>query len=569
MRICRCVLIFSLVLMNFVLYSQPSSEYKNNLRPPMDIPMRFSGNFGELRSSHFHSGIDLKTKGKIGIKIHASDDAYVSRVLISQYGYGNAVYLTHPNGLVTVYGHMSSFSRKIAAFVKNKQYEQESWFVNVYPRKDLIKIKRGEVIGLSGNSGSSTGPHLHYEVRDAASEDIINPMYYFDIKDDIRPKAKDLYVYQLNNIYRFYDNKPKKLHLQSKGNNLYLAKDTLHFSGKLGFGLDGVDFISGSWSRCGLYSLKMFVDGTLSYFLEMDRFSFATSSSINLLKDMRMDALSSCRIYKTWLPTVCSFNGLKSIRNRGILNLKKDSIYNVRLEVEDLSGNKSKLAFVIKGNSYKKKKLSSYKECRLFARDNNEVKCEEATVSFKSGDLFANVDIDTLIIKTNNPLVYKSKIYRFGKEYVPLKNKVKLSVKTDSPFASKMFFVSVGASGKFSFVGGSYKNGLLSTKLRKLGDFAVCIDTIPPILRPKLAYSKNWLKKFSILRFRTSDKHTGICSFRAEMDGVWILTKYDKKTSSITCYIERDRFPKKNSVFNLEVSDFYGNVKKFTKTFSL
>lgn len=568
MKINRFILLFYFLLTGFYLFSQPS-EYKNDLRPPMDIPMRFSGNFGEFRTSHFHSGVDLKTKGKEGVEVHASDDAYVSRILVSKDGYGNAVYLTHPNGLLTVYGHLSSFNKEISAYIRRMQYQQESWFVNVYLPKNLITVKRGEVIARSGNSGSSFGPHLHYEVRDADSEDIINPLHYLEIKDNIRPKATALYIYQLNNMYRFYDEQPIELKLKKRNEDFYLAKDTIKLEGKVGFGLDMVDFIPGSWNRCGLYSMRMYVNNNLSYFLKMDRFSFENSSSINLLKDVRMAALAPSKIYKTWLPTVCSFNGLKIIKNRGVLNLKKDSIYNLKFEVNDFAGNQFKLAFVVKANSFKRKDQPSYKECRLYARDDNKVSCEEMTLSINSGDLFANVDVDTLIFRTNNPLFYKSKIYRFGKEYVPLKRKVKLSIKTHSPLANKMFFVSVGSSGRLSFIGGSYKNGLLSTQLRRLGDFAVCVDTVAPSVRPRKTYSRNWLKKFSVLRFNVRDKHTGICSYRAELGGRWVLAKYDRRTSQIICYIERGRFPKKDSEFSLEVTDFCGNVKKYTRIFSL
>lgn len=568
MKINRFILLFYFLLTSLCLFSQPS-ECKKDLRPPMDIPMRFSGNFGEFRTSHFHSGVDLKTKGKVGVSVRASDDAYVSRILVSKDGYGNAVYLTHPNGLLTVYGHLSSFNKKISAYVKKKQYQQESWFINVYLPKGLITVKRGEIIAQSGNSGSSFGPHLHYEVRDVDSEDILNPLNYLEMQDNIRPKATALYVYELNNIYRFYDLKPIKFKLRNKNENFYLSKDTIQLKGRVGFGLDMVDFIPGSWNRCGLYSMRMYVNNDLFYYLKMDRFSFKNSSSINLLKDVRMAALTSSKIYKTWLPTVCSFNGLKTIKNRGVLNLKKDSIYNLKFEVNDFAGNQFKLAFVVKGGSLKRKSQLSYKKCRLYSKDDNKVKCEDVTLSIKSGDLFANVDIDTLIFKTNNTLFYKSKIYRFGKEYVPLKRKVKLSLKTNSPLANKMFFVSVGSSGITSFIGGAYKDGFLSTKLRRLGDFAVCVDTVAPSVRPRKVYSQNWLKKFSVLRFNVKDKHTGICSYRAELGGRWVLAKYDRRTSQIICYIERERFPKKDSEFSLVVTDFCGNVKKYTRIFNL
>ena len=156
-----------MVLLGMIASAQTESKYpKNYFRSPLDIPMSLSGNFGEIRPNHFHSGLDLRTNSREGLNIYAVADGYVSRIKVSPYGYGKAIYITHPNGYVSVYGHLSAYSGAIAEYIKKAQYEKESFEVELFPAKDEIKVTKGQVIAFSGNTGGSGGPHLHFEIRD-------------------------------------------------------------------------------------------------------------------------------------------------------------------------------------------------------------------------------------------------------------------------------------------------------------------------------------------------------------------------------------------------------------------
>ena len=187
------------VLFSNLIFSQEKNTKK--LESPIDFPILLSGNFGELRSSGFHSGIDIKTKGKEGVDIRAIDSGYVSRVQVSTIGFGKVVYIDHGNNLTTVYAHLSRFSERIEKIINELQYKMKKYEVRKFFRPNELKIGKKELIGLSGNTGSSFGPHLHFEIRKTNEELPINPLFYnFDVVDTIRPYLKNFFLYGIKNL---------------------------------------------------------------------------------------------------------------------------------------------------------------------------------------------------------------------------------------------------------------------------------------------------------------------------------------------------------------------------------
>ena len=190
---------FLFLFLSVVTFCNAQSPYPQNyFMSPLDITLVLSGSFAELRSNHFHSGLDIKTKGKVGFKTYASAEGYVSRIKISRYGYGKALYITHPNGYTTVYAHLQKFAPKIEAYVKKQQYKKETFELELFPKAEELKISSKEVIAYTGNTGGSGGPHLHFEIIDQ-QERPINPMLFgFDIKDTTKPVVHELYGYPLS-----------------------------------------------------------------------------------------------------------------------------------------------------------------------------------------------------------------------------------------------------------------------------------------------------------------------------------------------------------------------------------
>jgi len=189
-------LIISILFSN-ILSDKPKD--KTLFISPVKIPLLLSANFGELRIDHFHSGIDIKTQGVTGQEIVSASFGYIYRIGVSPGGFGKALYIKHPSGYSTVYGHLDRFTPEIDEYVKERQYEKKSFLVTLYPPKEKFTVKQGDLIAYSGNSGSSGGPHLHYEIRRSENEKPVNPLVFdFGIRDNIDPVIEKLFIYPVN-----------------------------------------------------------------------------------------------------------------------------------------------------------------------------------------------------------------------------------------------------------------------------------------------------------------------------------------------------------------------------------
>ena len=205
-----------------------SQDYIN----PLDFRLLLSGTFGELRGNHFHAGIDFKTKGVEGQNIYAIADGYISRIKVSSYGYGKALYINHPDGKTSVYAHLQKFSEKIDTIVKKEHYKREQFEINIFPKANSIQVKQGEIIALSGNSGSSQGAHLHFEIRDTKTEHPLDPLDYgFKVIDNISPILKEIKIFDIDN------HDLSSTYKISKKNKKYYTQDTIYSNSKVGIGI--------------------------------------------------------------------------------------------------------------------------------------------------------------------------------------------------------------------------------------------------------------------------------------------------------------------------------------------
>lgn len=238
--------------------SSSAQEYPQGyFRSPLDIPIFLSGNFGEIRSNHFHAGLDMKTESVEGKNIYAVADGYISRIKIGHGGYGKTLYITHPNGYTSVYAHLQSYEGEIGEYVLKAQYKKESYEIELFPGKNALLITKGDVIALSGNSGGSGGPHLHFELRETDTETPVNPLLFgFDIKDDIKPTIKKIGIYPVPGKGSANGSDNPKLIELSGGNGVYKL-GTLKMSGQIAMGLEVLDKLNGSSNRCGVYSIEL------------------------------------------------------------------------------------------------------------------------------------------------------------------------------------------------------------------------------------------------------------------------------------------------------------------------
>jgi len=256
---------FTLFIIQFLIsigFSQTLEQYpKDYFRSPLDIPLLLSGNFGELRNNHFHSGLDIKTQGVEGQKVYAVADGFVSRIRIMPIGYGKIIYITHPNGYTSAYAHLQQFKGELAKEVKRYQYANETFEMDYYPPDTLLKVKKGDVVALSGNSGSSGGPHLHFEIRETVSEYAVNPLLFgFDIKDDVKPVIKSISVFPLNDTsYVNNRNATQEFGIIGSNGNYQLSNNVIITAyGQIGVGINTYDQQSGASNQNGVYSIMLF-----------------------------------------------------------------------------------------------------------------------------------------------------------------------------------------------------------------------------------------------------------------------------------------------------------------------
>ena len=278
-----CIILISLFF-NVSFFGQV--DYKMvDFRSPLGIPLILSGNFAELRFNHFHTGLDIKTNGSENYRIYSVDTGFVSRINISHWGYGKAIYVDHPSGYTSVYAHLSRFPSKIESYLRKKQFELEKETVTLYPNSDDLKVSRGEVIAYSGNTGGSSGPHLHFEIRETESEKPVNPMLFnFDIEDNLSPTIYHVKFYPIKNALINGSANEKLIKVVGDNNN-YTIQNSVSASGLIGLGIHAIDKLNGASNKCGVYRISLFLDDELIFEQVMNKLDFNTKRYINAHKD--------------------------------------------------------------------------------------------------------------------------------------------------------------------------------------------------------------------------------------------------------------------------------------------
>ncbi|MGL5889408.1 MAG: M23 family metallopeptidase, partial [Bacteroidia bacterium] len=251
-------------------HSEQTNYPKNYFQTPIDAPLLLAGNFGELRPNHFHAGIDITTQGKEGIAIFAAAEGYVSRIRISPFGYGKALYITHPNGYTTVYGHLRNFNKDIGMYAERNQYEAELFEIDITVPPGALPVKKGEIIARSGNTGGSGGPHLHFEIRDTKTEDALNPLLFgLPVADKVAPTIVRVAIIPLDANARVNGKNQKKYIALKSLKGIFVpatAADTLpRISGRIGFAVDAYDKESTPHGKNGVYGIRLSINGSDVY----------------------------------------------------------------------------------------------------------------------------------------------------------------------------------------------------------------------------------------------------------------------------------------------------------------
>jgi hypothetical protein len=543
--------------------------------PPVKIPVLLSANFGELRPDHYHSGIDIKTQGVIGKEIVASADGYVYRISVSPSGFGKTLYLRHPSGYSTVYAHLDRFTTEIDEYVRSVQYERKNFLINIFPPKEKFPVTQGQLIAYSGNSGSSAGPHLHFEVREAESELPVNPLL-FDLgtTDNIAPVFERLVIYPLSSDTYINNGKSDvKLGVSgSKGNYTVIAGSEITISGKAGFGIKLHDLLNGGANKCAAYSIELAIDSLPVFRYVMDQFAFSETRFINGHIDYPAWIRDNVRYQRTFVLPGDKFSAYKSVLNRGIYDFSENRIHAVQITVTDADNNKSVLSFKVKSVSEKPSSVNAGATEGIvmpFGKT-NRFTSENIAISIPAGALY-----DTLLFnyaKKPGTASMLSEIHSVHNRYTPLHKAYSLSIRpTKIPRGkeSKMLIVKIQENADKSPVNATWREGFLRADVSTFGNYFVGIDTIPPSIIPQGLTNGANLSGRKEIRIRIKDDFSGIKSYEPFIDDNWALFEYDPKNELLIYTFDEKYITKgKQHSLRLRVSDNLDNQKTWLCEFT-
>ena len=550
----------------FIQFSIAQNPYPQDyFRNPLDVTLVLAGTFAELRSNHFHSGLDIKTQQHEGLNVFAAAEGYVSRIKVSHFGYGKALYITHPNGYTTVYAHLKKFAPKIEAYIKKQQYEQETFEIELFPEVETLPINSDEIVAYSGNTGGSGGPHLHFEIRDK-EERPINPMLFgIDIKDSQAPQIIAAFAYPIGeNAHINERTELTKLRLKQEQNGNYTV-ETIKAYGKIGFGIETYDRQDLAANKNGVSNIQTFYNGNKNFEIDFNRFSFNETQHLNRLIDYEYYENEDTRIHKLFLQQNNPLSLYKDVDNNGYIQIEDStaSVYKVR--VNDFKNNDAWLTININGvkiDTLKPKHIKAT-DYFVYADQSTTLEKENVSVYIPSNtfydDFFIDFNVvnDTLTLHKPTVALQKNLVINFDISDFKDADKNKLYIGRLSEYGNKIYYVSA-----------IKKENTLTAFTKTLGTYTIGIDLDNPSIKPINFQEGKWLSKYRYLTLKIDDETSGINSYRATINGKWVLMEYDYKKNTLI-YDFNDDVIKNETKYNLKVivTDNVGNSSTFETIF--
>lgn len=544
---------------------------------PMQLPLSLSGNFGEIRSGHFHSGIDIKTNEEEGQIVMAAADGYVSRIKVSSYGFGKAIYITHPNGFTTVYGHLQRFNDNINAYVNSLQYKNQSFEIDIAPGNLLFPVKRGKLIAFSGNTGGSEGPHLHFEIRDNSTEQPINPLLFgYQPFDTIPPVINAIKLYQLHNSpYGLLIDSTLKFNV--KDANFYSPKvDTVEVVENIAFSAEIYDKADSSRSILDVDKIELFVDNKSVYVYQINKFGFDETKFANASIDYFEKINNQSTYTLLYRLPANNFSAFKSdsVLN-GIVNISDNKVHEIKIKATDYNRNHT-----IK-RLYVKRKTNSLSLEHTFKEKWKKLLHNGSFISFKKAPTIKQSNIQVSFPAM--PAVYNvyefnikhdkklkgcfSDLYSIGDKTIPIHTFMLLSLKPiqlPQKYHSKALLVSVDDFGNIRAEDGNLTNGWVTGKIKHFGKFSVAVDTVSPTIEDPVLFTDSVTLKQKLV-IGLKDDLSGIKTYSAEMDGKWVLMEYDAKSETLS-YDIKNEDAGRTVELKIQVKDVKGNfIEKKTQ----
>lgn len=559
------IFVFSFLALLVCLPIYGQEVQRKELLNPFDFPALLSGNFGELRGNHFHSGIDFKTQGAEGKAIHVVASGYISRISVSPGGYGNALYVNHPDGTTTVYGHILRFNDKIAAYVKEQQYQQESFSVNLSPTPEMFPVVKGDIIALSGNTGSSGGPHLHFEVRDTQTEELLDPLpwYQGQIRDSRAPRIQGVMVYPVEGagIVNGKSRKQEFKQITTAGGEATLT-GKIEAWGKIGLAVKAYDYMSDTHHVYGVREITLLLDGQEIFHSRIDRFSLAESRYLNSLTDYAEWIENRSFYMKSFIEPGNKLRFLEA-RNRGYITINEERPYDLQYILKDLYGNETRLAIRIMGKEQLVAAPDTANSQLFYWAAENRFGAKGIRLTVPKGNLYDYLYF-RYSVKEDSTRLAATHVLHDTPVALHRNARLSLRLQKDPLENKKQYGITRLHRGRTAWIGGTYRTGWLEGDIRELGQYTLAMDTVPPTITP--IDPATWTGKGRMV-FRLTDNLSGVDSYRGEIDGAYVLFERDNR-SLITYRFDKEKLSRGRHVLRLTVTDGCGNESSYSREFT-
>jgi hypothetical protein len=490
---------------------------------PIDAPFDLSGTFGEFRS-RFHTGIDFKSRGVQGQKIFSIEDGFVSRIEVNNYGYGKVLYIDHPNGYTSVYAHLRNFSPELNKYIKSELYKSKTNSIKKFPKKNELTIRKGSVIGYSGNTGRSFGPHLHFEIRETENQNALNPlMFNYKYIDKERPIIRGLYI--INEDKSLVRKLPVRKKISKLNDSTYIS-DLIEYNGKIGIGLDIYDIqYKNLYNQNGIYKVELFIDSILSYSYKMDKIKFSENHYKKIMYDYLSLVEKNKKVLKIYTPRNSNLSFLKNNSFNGIINSDTYKDNYVTIKISDWNKNSSYIKFRLKSVTTKSEDIS-FQGIEVLRNQDYTLNKNSSII-----EIDKNTFYDDLLLNIS----YNSDTLDLGKEKNPFRSslRVKLPHKIIDTMQLRQSFVGKIINDRVSYLSSKKNNSYVYTNTSSLGRYIISRDTLEPEIKPINFKNNSNIKGKRSLRLRLKDELSGIKKYSSYINGIWALFEYEPKSNLI------------------------------------